>query len=100
MGPLNLIWRGLFYCVLYTECPLREVPLYSIMIMHIIIIIIDIIIIIIIIVLYREEIPSKGPPSYAGRFVRYTYKLTFGAQKPNCPAQIIRIPIRVITIPG
>lgn len=48
---------------------------------------------------YFEEIPKSGPPTFSGRLVRYVYKLTIGAQKPNCPAQIIRIPIRVITIP-
>lgn len=50
-------------------------------------------------VTYREEVPTGGPPSFHGRLVRYTYKLTVGAQKPNCPAQIVRIPIRIITIP-
>ena len=54
----------------------------------------------ILLVTYREEVPTGGPPSFHGRLVRYTYKLTVGAQKPNCPAQIVRIPIRIITIPG
>ena len=51
-------------------------------------------------VMYTEKIPSGGPPSFSGRLVKYSYKLAVGAQKPNRPASIIRIPFRVMTIPG
>ena len=50
--------------------------------------------------MYTEKIPSGGPPSFSGRLVKYSYKLAVGAQKPNRPASIIRIPFRVMTIPG
>jgi len=50
-------------------------------------------------VIYSEKIPSGGPPSFSGRLVKYSYKLAVGAQKPNSPASIIRIPFRVMTIP-
>ena len=49
---------------------------------------------------YTEIIPLGGPPSFHGHIVRYVYKLAVGVQKPNCPAQITRLPIRVIQIPG
>ena len=52
------------------------------------------------IVPYIESIPSKGSPSFHGHLVRYIYKLTVGVQKPNCSAQITRIPFRVIVIPS
>ena len=51
-------------------------------------------------VMYSERVPSGGPPSFGGRLIRYSYKVAIGAQKPNCPAQIIRIPFRLMTIPG
>lgn len=41
-----------------------------------------------------------GPPSFRGHIVGYTYKVTIGVQKPNCPAQITRLPVKVILIPG
>lgn len=48
---------------------------------------------------YTEQVPSGGPPSFNGRLVKYTYKLTVGAQRPGCTAQISRIPFHVRTIP-
>ena len=41
-----------------------------------------------------------GPPSFNGRLVRYIYKLAVGAQKPNCPTQITRLPVWVVTVPS
>ena len=52
------------------------------------------------IVHYSEQIPVGGPPSFSGCLVRYSYKLTVGAQKPNCPTHLFRLPFRVLTIPG
>lgn len=49
---------------------------------------------------YIESIPVGGPPSFRGHIVGYTYKVTIGVQKPNCPAQITRLPVKVILIPG
>ena len=53
-----------------------------------------------VLVTYREQIPAAGPPSFQGRLIRYTYKLTVGAKRLQHPSQITRIPIRVILIPG
>jgi len=53
----------------------------------------------VILVSYSEQLPSGGPPSFSGRLVKYSYKLTVGAQKPGCPAQIMRLPFRVLVIP-
>ncbi len=50
-------------------------------------------------VTYSEHLPSGGPPSFSGRLVKYSYKLTVGAQKPGCPTQIVRLPFRVLVIP-
>ena len=51
-------------------------------------------------VLYSEQVPCGGPPSFSGRLAKYSYKLTIGAQKPNCAAKIMRLPFRVMVIPG
>ena len=51
-------------------------------------------------VVYSELIPSGGPPTLSGRLVKYAYKLAVGAQKPGCPARIIRVPFRVRVIPA
>lgn len=50
-------------------------------------------------VTYSEQLPSGGPPTFSGRLVKYSYKLAVGAQKLGCPAQISRIPFRVLVIP-
>ncbi len=49
-------------------------------------------------VLYSEQLPP-GPPSFGGRLIKYSYKLTVGAQKLGCPTQMIRVPFRVLVIP-
>ena len=51
------------------------------------------------VVVYSEQLPSNVPPSFAGRLVKYSHKLTVGAQKVGCPAQISRLPFRVLVIP-
>lgn len=48
---------------------------------------------------YSEQLPSEGPPSFSGRLVKYSYKLAVGAQRLGCPAQITRVPFRVLVIP-
>ena len=50
-------------------------------------------------VVYSEQLPIGGPPSFMGRLVKYSYKLAVGAQRLGCPAQISRIPFRVLVIP-
>ena len=48
---------------------------------------------------YSEQLPAGGPPTFSGRLVKYSYKLAVGAQKLGCPAQISRVPFRVLVIP-
>lgn len=50
-------------------------------------------------VVYSELLPLGGPPSFSGRLVKYSHKLAVGAQRLGCPAQISRIPFRVLVIP-
>lgn len=48
--------------------------------------------------LYEETIPANCPPSYYGSWVKYLYKLTIGTQRVNCVIQLLRMPLRVITL--
>lgn len=48
---------------------------------------------------YSEQLPSSAPPTFSGRLVKYSHKLTVGAQKLGCSAQISRLPFRVLVIP-
>lgn len=48
--------------------------------------------------LYEETIPSDCPPSYYGSWVKYMYKLTVGTQRVNCVIQLLRMPLRVISL--
>lgn len=50
-------------------------------------------------VVHSEQLLSSAPPSFTGRLVKYSHKLTVGAQKLGCPAQISRVPFRVLVIP-
>lgn len=49
---------------------------------------------------YNETIPEWVPPSYNGVKVKYQYKLSIGTQRVNSTIQLLRIPIRVLTIPN
>lgn len=49
---------------------------------------------------YVESIPEDGPPSWNGRLVRYSYKLTVGAQRLSGTVQMLRIPFTVLKLPG
>lgn len=51
-----------------------------------------------IVVIYRECLPSDGPPSYRGQLVKYSYKITIGTQKVNSPIKLLRVPLRVLPI--
>ncbi|XP_022105233.1 RAB6A-GEF complex partner protein 2-like isoform X2 [Acanthaster planci] len=50
--------------------------------------------------LYRETIPSDAPPSYRGQAVKYSYKVTIGMQRVNCPIRLLRVPFRVLVLYG
>jgi hypothetical protein len=47
---------------------------------------------------YSETIPDWVPPSYNGLKVKYHYKLSIGTQRVNSSIQLLRIPIRVLSI--
>lgn len=50
--------------------------------------------------LYKETLPPEAPPYFLGKLVRYTYKITFGTQRVNCPIKLLRVPLRVLAITG
>lgn len=50
--------------------------------------------------MYEDVIPADSPPSYKGQAVKYSYKITIGAQKLNHPTRLIRIPFRVMVLYG
>lgn len=47
---------------------------------------------------YQEYIPEHAPPSYYGTSVKYLYKLTIGTQRVNAVIQLLRMPLRVLSI--
>ncbi|ELT87220.1 hypothetical protein CAPTEDRAFT_153233 [Capitella teleta] len=49
---------------------------------------------------YRETIPREAPPSFRGTAIKYSYKVTVGAQRFNCPTKLLRVPFRVLVVPG
>lgn len=49
---------------------------------------------------YSETISTHVPPTFRGIYVKYSYKLTIGTQRVNCPTTLIRVPFRVLVIPG
>uniref|UniRef100_A0A069DTN7 Putative retrograde golgi transport protein rgp1 n=1 Tax=Panstrongylus megistus TaxID=65343 RepID=A0A069DTN7_9HEMI len=49
---------------------------------------------------YTEVLPPEAPPSYRGKLVKYSYKISIGAQRVNCPIKLLRIPLRVLAISG
>jgi hypothetical protein len=53
-----------------------------------------------ILVSYSETISTHVPPTFRGNYVKYSYKLTIGTQRVNCPTTLIRVPFRVLVIPG
>ena len=54
----------------------------------------------ILLVSYSETIATNVPPTFRGIYVKYSYKLTIGTQRVNCPTQLIRVPFRVLVLPG
>jgi len=51
-------------------------------------------------VTYQELIPGDAPPTFRGNAVKYSYKITVGTQKFNCPTKLLRVPFRVLVVPG
>lgn len=48
---------------------------------------------------YSEVIATRVPPTFRGNYVKYSYKLTIGTQRVNCPTTLIRVPFRVLVLP-
>jgi len=49
---------------------------------------------------YSETLPVDAPPSYRGVTLKYSYKVTVGAQRFGCPTKLLRLPFRVLVVPG
>ena len=51
-------------------------------------------------VTYSETLPVEAPPSYRGVTLKYSYKVTIGAQRFGCHTKLLRLPFRVLVVPG
>ena len=51
-------------------------------------------------VTYREALPFDLIPSYRGAAVKYSYKITVGAQRFGSRTKLMRVPFRVLVVPG
>lgn len=52
-------------------------------------------------VLYKEVLPIDGvPPSFMGSAVKYQYKLILSAQKLGSEIRTVKLPLRVLILPG
>ncbi|KAJ6635150.1 RAB6A-GEF complex partner protein 2 [Pseudolycoriella hygida] len=49
--------------------------------------------------LYKEVLPMSSPPTYRGVSIKYFYKLTIATQRVGSKVQVLRIPIRVLSLP-
>ncbi|ESN89822.1 hypothetical protein HELRODRAFT_186248 [Helobdella robusta] len=49
---------------------------------------------------YKETLPVNIAPSYRGSCLKYSYKITIGTQKIGGHIKLMKIPIRVLIIPG
>lgn len=49
---------------------------------------------------YREALPFDLIPSYRGAAVKYSYKITVGAQRFSSRTKLMRVPFRVLVVPG
>jgi len=52
------------------------------------------------VVVYSEMLPVEAPPSYRGVTLKYSYKITVGAQRFGRPTKLLRLPFRVLVVPG
>jgi hypothetical protein len=46
------------------------------------------------------QLPRAIPPSYRGEAITYTYQVSIGAQQVGQPAELIKIPFRVLPVSG
>ncbi|KAK7116156.1 RAB6A-GEF complex partner protein 2-like [Littorina saxatilis] len=49
---------------------------------------------------YQEAIPTEAPPSFRGQAVKYSYKVIIGTQRLDTATKLLRIPFRVMVMPG
>ncbi|XP_037049692.1 RAB6A-GEF complex partner protein 2 [Bradysia coprophila] len=49
--------------------------------------------------LFKEVLPMSSPPTYRGIGIKYFYKLTIATQRVGSKVQILRVPIRVLSLP-
>ncbi|XP_025077254.1 RAB6A-GEF complex partner protein 2-like isoform X1 [Pomacea canaliculata] len=49
---------------------------------------------------YEDAIPTDAPPSFRGQAVKYSYKFIIGTQRPGSATKLLRIPFRVMVMPG
>lgn len=49
---------------------------------------------------YSEVLPFDLIPSYRGTAVKYSYKITIGAQRFGSRTKLMRVPFRVLVVPG
>lgn len=49
--------------------------------------------------LFKEILPLYGPSTYRGKSIRYFYKITIATQKVGSKVQVLRLPIRVLSLP-
>lgn len=49
--------------------------------------------------LYKEVLPMSSPPTYRGIGIKYFYKLTIATQRVGSKVQVLRVPIRVLSLP-
>ncbi|XP_048735438.2 RAB6A-GEF complex partner protein 2-like isoform X2 [Ostrea edulis] len=47
---------------------------------------------------FEDVIPADAPPSYRGQAIKYSYKLTIGAQMLDHPTKLLRLPFRVLVL--
>jgi len=50
--------------------------------------------------IYRESLSNGAPPSYRGHAVKYSYKITLGTQRVGSTIRLLRVPIRILVLPG
>lgn len=49
---------------------------------------------------FEDAIPTDAPPSFRGQAVKYSYKVIIGTQRPGATTKLLRIPFRVMVMPG
>lgn len=49
---------------------------------------------------YCDALDSEVPPSYRGHSVKYSYKITVGMQRVGSTIRLLRVPIRILALPG